>query len=243
MYDSYTPSYTTEDTDYPGDNTQDTRLTKVWRTTSVAAAQYATIDSGAGNTLEPTCAFVFATNVTSSGTISIQGSDDNFSSTDEDVELTRITEDIYAKFFTPSAARRYWRIEVDDSTNTDLYAEIGRIWFGTYIDITLAAANNFQEHPQDSTKSIKSMSGQSYSDIGNQSKNYQFNFPWWAYSNKDIMNTFWETVLTAKKFVFIFDESDMTKIKPLYCKLDQPIQYNHRYNLAYNGVLRVTEEL
>lgn len=242
MFDDYTATYTTEDDDYQGNNSQDSRLSKMWRTTTVASAQYATIDAGAGETLEPTCCFVFNTNVTAAGTISIQGSDDNFGSTDEDFELTRISAYIYARFFTPSAARRYWRVEVDDNTISDGYAEIGRIWFGTYIDVSIAAQNNFQQHPLDTTKSQRSMSGQKYSDIGNRMRRYNFTFPWFSYSNWAIMETFEAAVLTGYKWVFIFDEDDMTKITPLYCSLDQAIQYNHIYDINYNGVMKITEE-
>lgn len=108
---------------YPVTNILDSRLSRIFRTSSSTTAEIV-FDAGSAVTVDSVC--IAAHNITSSvTTLKFQGNaSDVWTSPSIDETLTW-DADIITKDFT-GGSYRYWRIQVIDGTNPDGYIEIGR---------------------------------------------------------------------------------------------------------------------
>lgn len=238
-FDSYTVSASNEDGNYPASNLQDSRLSKVWRTTSLTS-QTATIDSGTGNTLTPTFAALLNTNFSTGATIKIQGSSSSGFTSSTELSLSRVDADFVGSFLSLSA-KRFWRFLVKDTGSTDTYMRAGRAWLGTYITLGVSVEKDFPEELIDSSIYSLSYSGQHYGDAGVVRKGYNLKIPYLNSTQKTALETFLVTVKKSKNFITIFNETSLGQIKPVYGFKSKDHAYKHIYNNQWECNLQIEE--
>lgn len=114
-------------------NVNDDLIENVWRSNNIITGIQLNCDAGAGNSIFVDTIFFLNHNLTSSAAVQMLGSDDpTFTVIGQTLDLT-ITEDdefIYIAEEFPLAGFRYWRINIDDNTNSNAFLQFGVIGFG-----------------------------------------------------------------------------------------------------------------
>jgi hypothetical protein len=219
-YDNYwddydIDSYSTQNSNFPATNTQNTILSTAWRTTTVATAATAVIDAGSGNTITADSVIFSGHNFTSGATIKIQGhTSDAWGAPDIDETVT-YRSDHCVKFFT-SAAKRFWRIYVLDTTNTDDYIEIGRVFLGEYLDIDPSSLINFPVTY--SRNDLVTVTDQRtvYATPGTTGRVFSYQWPETLWTMTQSLRTVYETVGLYKPFYHFNLNTDYTFDDPAY---------------------------
>lgn len=229
---SLTPA--TEDANYPVENIQDIRLSKVYRSTD-DADETIVMDAGAGNTINPTVLLIAAHNITDAATISIQGNaTDSWGSPTVDESVTH-DAGVIVHTFTGSALR-YWRLYVDDDANPDTYIEIGRVFLGTYLQMPNVAPGI--EFPRQSTTQRSfSLSGQIYANRGIDYLAPGFEVPVISDAERQAIDTMWLDVGNHKPVFLTVWEDSLSTLRPIYCVIDQEAIGWRRSELGSWGLL------
>jgi len=239
--DSMTITSATEDANYPMTNLQDTRLSRVYRSTD-DAAEYLLFDAGAGNTINPTVICIAAHNITDGATISIQGNaTDAWGGPTVDETITH-DSDTMILFFT-GAALRYWRLYIDDGSNPDTYLEIGRVFLGTYLSLPpIEPAPNL---PLRSTTTVEeSVTGQAYANKRKVYREPGFIFPVVTDAQRQSIETMFRAIEAADPVFLVVWEDNLANVGPIYCRLDQdeiPFQQSPVSGLLWETSLQFKE--
>jgi len=236
VFDNYTPVVSSENLNYLGTNVQDSRLSKVWRTTALTSA-YISVDCGTGK-YQPTIGAIFNHNLTTGATIKLQGSSSSGFSVVVEKALARINTNCAIGFST-LASRRYWRFLVKDTGSTYSYMSVGRMWIGTYINVTIQ--NEIKEDHIDGSVYSLSYSRQHYGDEGEIGRGYDLQFPVLTTTGKTALDAFNTAVKKYKNFITIIDPADMTKITPVYGFKTNDISYDYIYSYQWMAKFRVEE--
>jgi hypothetical protein len=201
-------------------NVQSIHLSNYWKSTGITDEWIKTT-----NTLTPEAVYIAGTNLTPSAVIKIQGnSSDIWTSPAVNVTLTLGENGIWYSTTTMSA-QDYWRISIVDTTNSNGYITIGRIWVGELLEVE-GPYINFAENITNTSATTLSISGQVYGDVGFTYKSYSFTYPWWDQTEKDAIIEFSDTVNKAQPFFIMADT-----IGPLYCILTNDLEFDHLKSL------------
>lgn len=117
---------TTASATYPASNLKLLPVTKVWRSTSVAAAQDIALDLGSAKSI--TLLALVNHNLTSAATIAIAA---GTTAAVADYSTTMTWRELLAFKVIAAQSYRYWRIRITDTGNTDGYLEVGYVMLGT----------------------------------------------------------------------------------------------------------------
>lgn len=228
-FDDYTAYSSSASASLPDTNAQNIHLAQKWRTTG-DDDQYIAINTVTG--VNPTCAFLLATNLTAAATVKIQGHDTNvWTAPDVNITMTRVDENLYYTT-TGFSSKQYWRFYLDDAANPDGYIEVSRTWLGDTVTIGNGPSRTFAEKVIDTSTLSYSRSGQVYGDIGYRYKKYSMDFPYWTDAMKTAIDTFVSTVSGGQPFIVAFDENNLDKLPHLYSVLEPNIDYNHMAGLT-----------
>jgi hypothetical protein len=167
-----TVSASSEVAQYPALNAVHPHLSRVWRTTAVAA-QWIKFDAGVGKTIAFDTACIVGHNLTSTAVVRVQTDDADTWAPPGGVDKSGDpTQSIIFVDLAPlPTARRYCRVYVDDPANPAGYIQIGRVFLcvrfeGETID------RGFRFSIEDSTVMSRSLTGQMFADVGVQQKVY-----------------------------------------------------------------------
>jgi hypothetical protein len=224
FWDDYTIAATTESSNYPKENTQDPRLSYYTLTTSVSN-QYWTINLGSAQVVN--CACIAGHNLTSGATIRVEGSSDNFATIHFTSTITDWMVGPIVHFFA-SQTYRYWRFFISDAANPDLFIQVGRFFIGTYLQVTPSSEVPVSVGTFDTSKVSFSISGQSYLDKGLTGQIYGFKFPNTTYAQKVLVDAFYDEVSIGLPFFFVNTENNYSVFVPLYCVLENPIEWEYK---------------
>lgn len=226
LWDDYTLTESQEDANYLAENTQDIRLTEVWRT-STASATTISIDAGTGATITCDCAAIVNHNFTSSALTFVQASTAaTFVPTALSASVT-YRGDLMLVFFA-SGAYRYWRFNFSDTSNGDGYYEVGRLVLGTYLQVSPSSIVEFPEaHPRTDVASF-GLTNQLYSDEGIGYKTYDYKFEYVSNAMKSSIETMWGSVGMFKPIIFVNYDTTYSEVPPIYCSIVNPIEFKHR---------------
>ena len=236
-----------DSSNYPVENIQHIHRSKVWRTTGITSENIV-IDYGMGNTFLAESLIISKHNLTSSVIITLQGNNSDswgapaFSvivSTLGDYEYNN--DSIIIDTTTATTAYRYWRIVIADTTNTNSYLEIGRIFLGEGLDIDKSVSDSFTETYRDSTTTETSISGQSFSDPGYYLREYDLFFPWWDETMKNLIKNMFDTVKSFKPVFFAIDKTNLDKITLVYARVTSEPAYTHIYNFYWSASMTILE--
>lgn len=236
LWDDFSIVASSENANYPASNTQDHRLSRYTRTTAVSNLTW-DIDIQTATALDT---FIIANhNITASATITLRASvNSDYSTTDLSVTIPH-SADTMVKFFTAGASYRYWRLYINDPTNTDLYVKIGRVFIANYLQLTPASNVPFDDARETTSKVFFSQTNQVY---GNEGENYiirNHEFAPISTTMKTSIEAWQDYVDTIYPFFLINRDDDLTIFKPLYCVLNNIISFkyigNNRFTYQFSA--------
>ena len=229
-----------EDSSYPVENTQDIRLVKTWRT-STASASTIVIDAGTGSTYTCNCCAILNHNFTASAGIFIQASTAaTWATAALSAEVT-YRADTMVLFFTNTTGYRYWRFSFDELTNSDTYYEVGRLFLGTYVQVSPASLVEFPVKHVRNDRTVFSKSNQLYGDQGVGWKELHYKFPRSSNSAKTLIETMWGSCGKYIPLIFLNYNLDYTIVPPLYCVIQEDIIFEHLKNDFWSYSLSLRE--
>lgn len=158
LWDSQSLESSSENPTKPIENTQTRWKTQVWEATGYTAEYVRTTGASA---LQIYAVFVINGNITASGTMTLKGSDDNWSTTPTSEVMTR-SSDGALYVYIPSApiTRDDWGIYIADATNPDGYISLGRVWMGAYYEETVGYNPNVKQWTEHNTIELEASGGQ-----------------------------------------------------------------------------------
>lgn len=218
LYNNYVKSATISAlTEYPGFDfdsaLKDTRRSRIGRTLAVED-QTITFDLGAARAID--YIVIFNHNFTDSVTVTIQANSSD-SWTTPPVEETLTISDVMLYEFSSSETYRYWRLVIDDATNTDGYLEISKVYIGGYLQMPYMSRD--QEIPRASTSDVAESPGlQAYGDPGVLYSYGTINFPVIEDASKILMETMFNSTDKYIPYVLLVWENDLTSQPPLYAR-------------------------
>lgn len=237
LWDEYTVTPTSENANYPATNTQDPRLSYYTLTSSINN-QYWTIDLVTAQDID--CIGIGGHNLTSSATIKIQASDDNFAG-GVDFESTITWFEGPIVHFFAEQIYRYWRFYINDPTNTNLYIQVGRFFLGACLAVSPSSEVPFTQSTFDTSKVSFSISGQAYLDKGVVGRIFKYTFPITGNTMKRAIETFYETVSIGNPFFFVNTEDFYTYFEPMYGVIENPMEYEYIGNGEFTYAFNVRE--
>ncbi len=229
-----------ENPDYDFDTAlNDTRLSRTGRTTGVSSQWVKFSFTG---TIDVTYICILGANITSGATVTIEAnSSDSWGSPAFSQALTYY-DGVYITNFTQETYQ-YWRLTIDDGSNTDGYIEIGFIFLGESLAMPPMLRN--QKLPRTTTSTNqKSMRGQLYGNREIILRSASINFAQ-AITNsyKTNIDTFFETVETIQPFIMLVWENSLDIENPMYCNLTKSLEWSRAKNedVTWNLTMDVQE--
>ena len=170
---------------------------------------------------------VFGNNFTTSATVKIQANtSDSWSSPPIDQTLTYSKEKrksvqlgrsigVWSHQFTSTQSYQYWRVTVDDPTNTDDYIQIGFMYLDEETIFPGMAINqNFKRNT--TSEAFFSESGQAYGLKRLQYDTASFNYPSVTETQRTTVDEFFYEVDTVVPYMMLPWENDLDIQEPLH---------------------------
>lgn len=199
LWDAESLEMSSEETAWPKENTQDRWKTKTWRATGDTSEYVRTTGASA---LQIYGAFVINGNVTASGTVTLNGSSDNWDSINASLAMTRSTDGTMYVYL-PSApiTRNDWGVYVADATNPDGYISLGRVWLGAYYEEDIGYNPNVKQWTEHNTIELEASGGQI--SLLEKPDFEKFTFPFDLIKNKTRYDTLISRVGKKKEFFIV----------------------------------------
>jgi len=206
------------DLNYPLENIQDTRLSRLYRSETKTGVEIDLYNENIDKELN--YIFLLNDNLTATATVTIEANTvDSFTSPPFSKSLT-YENGFYSAYFTDALdTYKYWRLTITDTSNTNDYIQIGMVIIGDYLQ--LPAMKQDQSFPT-VTKSRKSISnsGQVYGSKRYKYKPVKANFPFVSRQQKTDIESMFDEVENYQPILMLMYESDLSILAPLYCTLD-----------------------
>ena len=226
---------------YAVSNLLDWQAAKCWRSNS-ANAEWVMIAAGANNTISATCCGIVQHNWGANGTYLLQGNNtDSWGSPGLNQNLTRVSGVITQAF--NNAAYRYWRLLIDDDTNTDGYVKVGYFYIGDYYQFTDAPTRDFPLAYDDSSTKWTSKTGQEFVNEGVINRRYSFQWPFITNTDRLAIEAIYDEIKQSRPMIVIPDENNLTALPPRFMRLAEPPAWNHLIAYNWNLTLSFKEQL
>lgn len=136
---------------------------------------------------------------------------------------------------------QYWRITIDDPTNTNTYLELAYVYLGGHADFPY-----YDTTPAfgwiSTAEASQSASGQLYGDKRIQLKTVETTHPDVNQTDLDAIIAFFESMDKVTPFILLLAEDSLDVYHPLYCFLTNDISATKESNaLTYNLKLSFRE--
>jgi hypothetical protein len=224
-------------------NLQDTRLSKVWRSTGKASEN---IVFDMGSAFSATSIFLAGTNFPygTGITITIQANATNAwgsPSFSQALTFTAASTMPYALFAAQNY--RYWRLVLAGDPTGVTYFEIGRVFIGNYV--TFPAVLPGIKIPKKSTGLTQySITGQAYGDEGVTYRAFTCTMPVMSETERQTVLAFFNSVTNVGTFFLAIWENDLSTEPVIYAILDQDsIEFSAQpqAGLAWQADLKIRE--
>lgn len=149
----------------------------------------------------------------------LQGNDTDVWTSPAKEETLICSADIITKFFT-AGEYYYWRLLVKDTSNPDMYIEIGRISSDEHLQMPAIEPGLTYPKKTTSVKEI-TVTGQVYGDKGIIFRKPGFAFPIIEDSERIQIDAMFDEVHNIKPIFLIVYENSLDVIPALYCTIDQ----------------------
>ena len=223
-----TISATVENPDYPfSSGLKDTRLSRIGKT--IDTEDQAILFEFTANIVSE-YAVILKHNFTSSATVKLQANTlDDWTTPPLDEDFIAYGNSLVCKV---TGEYDFWRIFIDDPTNTASGLEIGYVFLGEAL--TMPGFNRPKVLGNRSNSiAQKSTSGQLYGDRRLNYKSAEITFPDVTETQRQEIKTFWNTVDVVQPFTLLIWESDLTVEEPIYCSLTDELSWEQ---LDYEGL-------
>ncbi len=228
LWDLYTLTESQEDANYPVENTQDVRLAKVWRTSTASGLTTVVLDAGTGSTITCDACAVIKHNFSGSSITVIRGNETNSDwGSSGFLQGMVYREGIMVSFFTSSETFRFWRFAFNDTTNSDGYLEIGRLFLGTYLQVDPSSLVEFPEKHVRNDRQAFSKSNQFYADQGSGWQELKYKFVNTNDTMKGKIVTMWNLNGKHTPLLLMNYDTSFSVIEPLYCAIIKDITFGH----------------
>ena len=229
-YASANVTATNENPVYTIENSQDTRLSRLFKSTGNSTT--VTVSFTAAQAI--TSCFIGNHNFDSGVTITIKANDTTDFSSPAYSSTISYTEHICFKLFT-SQSYQYWQIGI--TTASDL--QFGHIYLGTYLTISNTFSHVLAENIVDTTRVFTSLSGQTYTDVGYEYREYDLNFPRIVGTDRTAIKAM-QTATRKRPMYFLLADATITEFTPLYGTVDD-ISYSRVYDDFYTISMKLKE--
>jgi hypothetical protein len=202
-------------TGYATDSLYDVRLSKLFKFSGITSCWLKV--SGSAITLDRL--YIAKHNFTSAVVITLEGNDTNVWTSPSFQETVSYQENIIYHDFT-SATYNYWRVTIEDGTNTASALYIGYFFIGEYFQMPGMSPDQMLDIETTSQVAV-SASGQIYGDTGYEFRNPTINFITLSNNQRlDLIDMFKVTRNVYPFFMAIWNNNkDIEEV--LYCALDQ----------------------
>ncbi len=175
---------------------------------------------------------VLETNLTSSGTIRIQGNATNdFSAPSFDATLTGGDPDDPSKlldFFAAAETHRFWRLFFEDRDNQQGFMQLGAVFLGPKTEFTRCYALNLPEARQELSTVVTGDHGAIYSDVRPTRREWAFAFRETDDSDKDKWENIANRVRVGDHLFYALDPLNKPLTHTVYGYVRQPgIGFEH----------------
>lgn len=139
----------------------------------------------------------------------------------------------------------YMRLEIKDPTNPDGYIELGKIWAGTYTQITPSSRIDFTVEKKRSDRNIYGKDRQKFSIPGKSWRRFGFSFPQTENDMIEKIVNLYKYVSNSKSFIFCnFDTlRGYPLVEPCYCSIDGSLQFKHAGYMKFEYDLSIEEDM
>ena len=138
---------------------------------------------------------------------------------------------------------RFWRIYIEDAANPDGYIEIGRMGlFVRYQAAELPDAGIIDDL-EDATVISRSITGQTYADLGVKSRAYEINMGTMKEETRQSLKAIYAAAGQSGRIIFIPDEYNTDKLPPIYCCMKKTPKFTQAGGWLWkHESIRVVEE-
>lgn len=231
----------TEDFLYPVSNLLSQRVAKAFRTQD-ASAQTVVFDLGTAQNVNTIA--IIGHNLTASATLTIEANAaDSWGSPSVSTSLTYIDGPII-KYLSSSESYRYWRLSIDDATNTDGYISLGVVWLGEYLTIDPASLLNFSVTKVRDDTVVYGRGRQKYASVGVGWRRFDLSFPRTGGTMLTSIQTMYDTVGNHTSCIFAnFDDlRTYPLVEPVYCSIVGDLDFNHSSRMQFEYSLVLEED-
>jgi hypothetical protein len=231
---------TSEESNFPIANVKIQRLA-VKYTSKSPSAQSIIIDLESAR--EVNTMAIIGHNISTSATIILSANSSN-TWPGAVTETISVNKNMILKFFS-SHTYQYWKIDIDDPTNTDGYISIGRIYLGDYITVDPSSVLDFNITKKRDDNITYGRGRQKFSSVGTGWRKFTMQFPSTNYAMVKKIEDLTDKVGLHTSFIFCnFDTNrDFQIVEPCYCSLSKEITFNHEKNMKFKYSLELEEDL
>jgi len=225
---------------WPAINTQHRWLTKSWRSASVAGAIQLRLDLGATGYAADFAAIRF-NNLSGIGTAHIIGYTDAFTTIDYSEDLIG-NNTIMALYFAATKTYRYWAIELADASPVAAYFEVGRVFLGSYIEMSRNYLGTGDDYDADPSTETKSDGGQTSSILRSHYGVRQYPFEGITATDKSNLKALFLSRGKTRDF-FVCENPAYASTRTYYVKLVNEPVYTPRPGTTRFNTLLEAEDL
>jgi uncharacterized protein YaiE (UPF0345 family) len=196
------------------------------------------------------CVLVFdklqGAKLSSLAVVKIQGNaTDSWASPSVNVTLTfDETPEIYSYFWITTQTFRYWRVNVVDPANPNLYVELSKVILGKATQLSRAPDNGFSIQYSDNSKVDATPYGHEYADIYPVLMNGSFDYTALPYVDAKILQEIYLRVGNVTPVCIVLDSAEALFDKDrmaIYGKLSGDNSYRHQVYDYFNAGLQIRE--
>lgn len=229
-----------ESASYPITNVQDERLSTIYKSMAVTA-QSIIINLEAAYSINTIA--IISHNFTSSATITISANSSD-SWPGATTETITYNANMILKFITDQTYQ-YWKLSIDDPTNSQGYLSIGRIWLGSYLTVSPSSLIDFSIEKINSDIVDHSINRQKFSTPGYTWRKFNLVFPNTNYTMVSSIETMFDEVGNHSSIIFCNFDTDRNYpiIDPCYCSINNKLEFVHSNRMYFSYKLELEEEL
>jgi len=159
------------------------------------------------------------------------------------IETLSWNEGAILKFIT-DAHYQYWRFSIANSSNSNGYVQIGRLWLGDYITIDPSSLLDFKVIKKRSDQVIYGRNRQKWANIGVGWRQFTFNFPPTQEATLQLIQNMYDTVGNHSSFIFCnFDTiRDYKLVEPCYVSINGDLTFSHDNRMKFTYQLIMEED-
>jgi len=184
---------------------------------------------------------ILSHNLTSAAVVHIQANASDVWTAPSVDEVVTVATLITHKF-TATKTYRYWRVTIDDPTNTAGYIQFSKMWLSSYLQMPPMSPDATLPYTSNSDIS-ESITGQLYGDKRVRLASFEIAFPSIITdTQRKAINTMFDVVDITVPFILLLWEDSLTVQPALYCSLtESPAFKKDAQSLLFSTSIKMKE--